>query len=152
MSISYFRQRDRYDFSSDTLDIGNAITWKRAHFLKHLFKRIFAIGGSRMEEFYQRHYHHYAENFPDGNEEVFFKYLWELVEGQLNVLKGKDVYDENHIRNQRQIEQFQKLTTVLISHDRWNLHRSNDGAVARQQAEIFDLTQQSRVPVSTLLW
>lgn len=28
MSITYFRQRDRFDFSKDTLDIGNPISWK----------------------------------------------------------------------------------------------------------------------------
>ena len=43
MSISFFRPRDRFDFSKDTLDIGNPISWKRAHFKKHFFKRVFAI-------------------------------------------------------------------------------------------------------------
>jgi hypothetical protein len=27
MSISYFKSRDRFDFSTDTLDIGNPISW-----------------------------------------------------------------------------------------------------------------------------
>ncbi|MDQ0640171.1 hypothetical protein QF042_003736 [Pedobacter sp. W3I1] len=36
MSSIYFKQRDRFDFSKDTMDIGNPITWDRDHFLKHL--------------------------------------------------------------------------------------------------------------------
>jgi len=43
MSINYFRPRNRFDFGNDTLHIGNPITWSRKDFLKHLFKRIFAI-------------------------------------------------------------------------------------------------------------
>lgn len=30
----FFKPRDRFDFSKDTLDIGNPLSWKRAHFLK----------------------------------------------------------------------------------------------------------------------
>jgi len=52
MSVNYFKPRDRFDFSKDTLDIGNPLTWDREQFLKHLFKRIFAISEDRIEAFY----------------------------------------------------------------------------------------------------
>jgi hypothetical protein len=71
MNIIYFRPRDRFDFSKDSLDIGNPLTWNRAHFLKHFFKRVFAISEERIEEFYQRHLAYYLETQPDGSEEVF---------------------------------------------------------------------------------
>jgi hypothetical protein len=32
MSIIYFKLRDRFDLSNNTLDIGNPITWNRLHF------------------------------------------------------------------------------------------------------------------------
>ncbi len=93
----YFKPRDRFDFTDDTLDIGNPLTWKRTHFLKHLFKSIFAISEERNVEFYTRHLNYYLTNHPDDSEEAFFKNLWELVERQLKVLTGKDVYDIDHI-------------------------------------------------------
>nr|WP_121272846.1 hypothetical protein [Pedobacter schmidteae] len=143
MSTSYFKPRHRFDFSSDTLDIGNPLSWKRSHFFKFLFKRVFAINEDRIEEFYQRHLNYYLEKNPDGNEETFFRYLWDLIDRQLNVLLHKDVYDKNHVRNEREIKQLKKFTEVLISHDQWNLHKSTEAAVAAQQLEIHCLNQEN---------
>jgi hypothetical protein len=142
MSINYFRPRDRFDFAKDTLDIGNPITWNRSHFLKHFFKRVFAISEQRIEQFYQRHIAYYLENHPDGSEELFLRNLWELIERQLKVLMRKDIYDKDHIRNEREIRQLKKFTEILISHDRWNFHKSNGAVVAQQELEIYALKQE----------
>jgi hypothetical protein len=140
--IAYFKPRDRFDFSDDTLDIGNPLTWKRAHFLKHLFKRVFAINEDRIEEFYRRHLAYYLANNANGNEETFFKTLWELIERQLKVLTGKDVYDKHHVRNQREIDRLKKFTGMLISLDRWNFHKSGDAVIAQQETELYTLKEQ----------
>jgi hypothetical protein len=142
MSIKYFKPRDRFDFAKDTLDIGNPLTWDRSQFLKHFFKRVFAIDENRLDEFYQRHLAYYLAYHADGTEEIFFKYFWGLIERQLKVLMGKDVYDENHVRNEREIERLQKFTELLISFDRWNFHKSNDAVIAQQDSEIYALKQQ----------
>lgn len=118
MSIAFFKPHVRFDFAMDTLNIGNPITWDRSQFLKHFFKRVFAIDDSRLEEFYQHHLAYYLTNHTNGTEEQFFKNFWVLIERQLKVLLGKDVYDKNHVRNEQQIERLQKFTEVLISLDR----------------------------------
>jgi hypothetical protein len=143
MSFTYFKPRDRFDFSNDTLDIGNPRTWSRKNFLKHLFKRIFAISENHIEEFYQRHLNYYLAEYPNSNEEPFFRYLWELIERQLKVLSGKDIYDKDHVRNEREIQQLKKFTSVLITHDRWNLHKSTEAVVAAQEIEIHALNQKN---------
>jgi hypothetical protein len=142
MSVTYFKPRERFDFAKDTLDIGNPLQWNRSQFLKHFFKRLFAISGDRLDEFYQRHLAYYLANHPDGTEEVFFKYFYSLIERQLNVLIGKDVYDKNHLRNEREIARLQKFTELLISLDRWNIHKSNDAVIAQQDSEIYVLKQE----------
>ncbi|RKR83496.1 hypothetical protein BDD43_3706 [Mucilaginibacter gracilis] len=142
MSVNYFKPRDRFDFSKDTLDIGNPLQWDRKHFLKHLFKRVFAISENRIVEFYQRHLAYYLAKHTDGSEEVFFKYLWGLIERQLKVLMGKNIYDKDHIENERQIRQLNLFTDMLISVDRWNIHKSNDTVIAQQEFEIITLKQQ----------
>ena len=142
MSNTYFKPRDRFDFASDTLNIGNPISWNRAHFLKHFFKRVFAIKENQLAEFYRHHLAYYLANHDEGNEESFFKYTWDMVERQLKVLTGKDVYDKNHIRNERQIERLKKFTEVLIVLDQWHFHKSNDAVIAQQESEIHTLKQQ----------
>ena len=142
MSVTYFKPRDRFDFSKDTLDIGNPVQWDRSQFLKHFFKRVFAIPGDRVEEFYQRHLAYYLLHHPDGTEEIFFKYFWSLIERQLNVLLNKDVYDKNHLRNEREIARLQKFTELLIALDRWNIHKSNDAVIAQQDSQIYALKQE----------
>lgn len=143
MSISYFKPRDRFDFNTDTLDIGNPMSWSRKNFLRHLFKRIFAISEERIEEFYQRHLNFYLEQHPHGNEETFFRHLWNLIDRQLKVLLLKDIYDKDHIRNEREIRQLKKITEILISHDQWNLHKSTEAVVAAQELEIHALNQKT---------
>ncbi|MDB5120093.1 MAG: hypothetical protein JWN56_1311 [Sphingobacteriales bacterium] len=142
MSVTYFKARDRFDFSKDTLDIGNPLQWDRSQFLRHLFKRIFAIPDDRIQDFYQRHLDYYLSHHSDGTEEIFFKYFWSLIERQLNVLLNKDVYDKNHLRNEREIARLQKFTELLISLDRWNIHKSNDAVIAQQDSEIYILKQE----------
>lgn len=142
MSVTYFRARDRFDFAKSTLDLGNPISWDRSQFLKHFFKRVFAIPGDRVEEFYHRHLSYYLTNHSNGTEEIFFKYIWGLIERQLNVLLGKDVYDKNHLRNEREIARLQKFTELLIPLDRWNFHKSNDAVIAQQDSNIHALEQQ----------
>ncbi len=142
MSVTYFSPRDRFDFSKDSLDIGNPVQWDRSQFLKHFFKRVFAIPEDRIAEFYQRHLAYYLSHHPVGIEEIFFKYFWSLIERQLNVLLNKDVYDKNHLRNEREIARLQKFTTLLISLDRWNIHKSNDAVIAQQDSQIYALKQE----------
>lgn len=142
MSVTYFKPRDRFDFAPDTLDIGNPLTWDRSQFLKHFFKRVFAIPEDRIEEFYQHHLAYYFANHPNGIEEVFFKYFYGLIERQLKVLLSKDIYDNNHIRNEREIERLQNFTELLIPHDHWNFHKSNDAVIAQQDSKIHALEQQ----------
>ncbi|MET3609407.1 hypothetical protein ABIC74_003278 [Mucilaginibacter rubeus] len=72
MSVTYFKPCDRFDFARDTLDIGNPLQWDRSHFLKHFFKRVFAIPEDRIDEFYQRHLAYYLSRHTDGTEEIFF--------------------------------------------------------------------------------
>jgi len=142
MSVTYFKPCDRFDFARDTLDIGNPLQWDRSHFLKHFFKRVFAIPEDRIDEFYQRHLAYYLSRHTDGTEEIFFKYFWSLIERQLKVLLGKDVYDKNHLRNEREIIRLQKFTTMLIALDRWNIHKSNDAVIAQQESEIIALKHE----------
>lgn len=139
MSIIYFKPRDRFDFSKDTLDIGNPITWKRSHFLKHFFKRVFAINEDCLEPFYQHHLRYYLANHPDGTEELFFKNIWSLIERQLKVLMSRDVYDHNHVQNEQYIERLQKFLEMLMLHDEWNHHKTLEVLLAEKEEQIQDL-------------
>lgn len=142
MSINYFKPRDRFDFSKDTMDIGNPITWDRDHFLRHLFKRIFALPESRLKEFYNHHLAYYLRTSNDSNEELFFKNLFETIDRQLKVLNSRDVYAEKHVKTQRELEHLRKLKDVLISFDQWKIHKSNDEVVSYQESEILALKKQ----------
>jgi hypothetical protein len=142
MNINYFQPRACFDFAKDTLDIGNPLTWDRKHFLKHLFKRIFALHEDRLKEFYDHHLNYYLVNNTNGGPELFFRNLWELIERQLKVLSGRDIYGENHVRTQRELEHLKKFTILLISLDQWNVHKSNDSVIAHQESEILVLKRQ----------
>lgn len=145
MSIIYFKPRDRFDFSVNTLDIGNPITWSRSHFLKHLFKRIFAIQQVRFHEFYQHHLDYYLKTTDNSGEGVFFKNFYEIIDRQLRVLNSRDVYAKNHVKTQRELVHLTKLKNLLISFDNWNVHKSYDNIVADKESDIYTLRQQIEI-------
>lgn len=137
--IIFFKPRHRFDFSPSTLDIGNPITWKKSHFLKHLFKRIFAVSTDRFEKFYNHHLAYFLSLQTSNSDELFFKNLFEIIDRQVNVLNSRDVYAENHVKAEWQLHHLKKFREVLITLDKWNFHKSNDTVVAKQEAEILIL-------------
>lgn len=139
MSLEFFRQRDRFDFSKDTLDIGNPLFWDRKTFLKHFFLRVADISAHRWEEFYRHHLGYYLEKHPQGNEETFFKVLWQLVETRLKSLMAKDIYaSKSHERDQKEIQQLESFAAFLVSIDQWNGHKTEREMVVRLQKELFE--------------
>lgn len=143
MSLEFFRPRDRFDFSKDSLDIGKPFLWDRESFLKHFFLRIFAIGNHRWEEFYRHHLTYYMSNHPDGSEEIFFKKLWLLIETRLKSLVLKDIYvSKTHVRDQKEIEHLKSFTGFLTAIDKWNCHETDKAAVVRLQTELYSALDQ----------
>ena len=58
------------------------------------------------------------------------------------MLLSKDVYDKDHLRNEREIERLQKFTSLLIPLDQWHIHKANDVVIAGQESEIHVLKAQ----------
>jgi len=140
MSLDYFRPRDRFDFSKDSLDIGNAISWDKESFLKHFFLRFFLLKEDRWNEFYQRHLSYHLNLHPESSEEIFFKVLWDLIETRLKSLVRKDIYtSKNHIRDQREINQLKQFTQFLVTKDTWNWHETDKAIIVRMQTEMLAL-------------
>jgi len=138
MSLEFFRPRDRFDFSRDTLDIGKPLFWNRETFLKHFFLRVFAISAIRWQEFYTHHLNYYLEKHPDGKEETYFKVLWQLIETRLKSLSAKDIYEsKSHERDQKEIRQLESFTEFLVSVDQWNSHETEKEMVVRLQKELY---------------
>ena len=143
MSLEFFRPRDRFDFSKDTLDIGKPFFWDRESFLKHFFLRIFALATHRWEEFYYHHLTYYLASHSDGDEEIFFKTLWFLIETRLKSLTLKDIYvSKTHVRDQKEIEHLKSLTEFLITIDKWNCNETDKAAVVRLQTELYNAQDQ----------
>jgi hypothetical protein len=143
MSLDYFRPRDTFDFSKNTLDIGNYLHWNKRSFLKHFFLRIFAIDASRWAEFYNHHLKYYLSKNTDGKEVYFFKKFWSLIETRLKTLVEKDIYEsKNHERDQLEIEHLRSLTDFLISVDKWNSHETEKAINIRLQMENHRLTNK----------
>jgi hypothetical protein len=143
MGLEYFRPRDRFDFSKNTLDIGNYLQWSRKNFLKHFFLRIFAIDASRWPEFYNRHLTYYLKNNTHGKEEYFFKKLWSLIETRLKTLVEKDIYEsKNHVRDQQEIEHLKSFTEFLTSIDKWHSNETEEAIKVRMLTENQGLQNQ----------
>jgi len=145
MSLEFFRLRDRFDFSKDTLDIGRPLIWNKDSFLKHFFLRVFAIGmHHRWSEFYHHHLEYYTDKNPDGKEELFFRNIWKLIETRLQTLEAKDIYQsKNHVRDQQEIEYLKSFTEFLISIDKWNSRETDKAIILRLQTEKLILQNKS---------
>jgi len=151
MSVEFFRPRDLFDFSKDTLDIGVPMPFASGNFLKHFFTRFFHIASSRWEEFYTHHLKYYLGKHNEGREEIYFKVLWDLIQRRLKTLLAKDIYaSKTHIRDQQEIELLEKFTKFLIIKDKWTSHETDKAIILRQQTEIFMLQTKTESLESSL--
>jgi hypothetical protein len=110
--------------------------------LRHLFNRLFTIPEDRLEEFYHHHLKFYLSRHPQGDEMVFFQFLWEKIESQLHVLQARDVYDRDHIRNLMNADRLKRFRWILTSLDRWDIHSSDQPIIERQEQKIYALEQE----------
>jgi hypothetical protein len=151
MSAEFFRPRDLLDFSKETLDIGVPLPFASGNFLKHFFTRFFHIPESRLEEFYAHHLKYYLEKYSEGREEIYFTFLWDLIQRRLKSLLTKDIYEsKNHVRDQKEVELLERFTKFLVIKDKWSCHETDKAIILRQQAEIFTLQTKTENLESSL--
>ncbi|MBB5441079.1 hypothetical protein HDC92_004784 [Pedobacter sp. AK017] len=150
MSIVFFSSRRKFDFSNDTLDIGNWWDWRREQLNRFLYLKIYQIGGSRFPDFYQYHLKYYQSSQPGAEEQVFHKYLWDLLTEDLSRLKLKSPYAKGNAGILGMREVLNVAIGYLESIDRWNNSETKESIIIRQQMENAELEARCKQLVNEL--
>lgn len=142
MKTAYFKYRQRFDFSADTLDIGRPLFWSKLHEDNHLLYRLVKLDEDRFEAFYQYHLNYYFSKNPQGHEKDFFKHVQEIVSDRIEQLRIKDPFKSSHPSDVKTKEQLKKFREFLTSIDQWHTHQSTESIITSQKEEIYNLTEQ----------
>lgn len=143
ISVAYefrvFSPKGSLRFFKRYIGYWQSVVLGQENFPKTFFLRVADISAHRWEEFYRHHLGYYLEKHPQGNEETFFKVLWQLVETRLKSLMAKDIYaSKSHERDQKEIQQLESFAAFLVSIDQWNGHKTEREMVVRLQKELFE--------------
>ncbi len=145
MSVLFFSPRKRYDFTKNGLGIGTWFTWKKSHYKRFVFQKIYQIGEQRFPEFYNYHLNYYQSTQPDAQEQVFHKFLLELLSEDLIRLKGISLYSKKHAQNTVMKDVLVSALSFLQLKDKWSNSETKEATITRQQLQITELENKNRL-------
>lgn len=141
MKNSYFKLRDRFNFSPHVFEIGNPLiqTWYFTD--NHLLKKIYGLAEPDYQPFYQFHLDHFLENNP-AQERLFFEYVWKLITGRIHYYKMQDPFSSRQQLYQSNIGKLKSFQSMLKLVDRWDLHKPLEAVISEKNLEIQELKDQ----------
>jgi len=144
MSILFFSPRKRYDFNKKALDIGTWFNWKKSHYKRFVFQKIYQVGQQGFPDFYNYHLSFYQSTQPDAQERLFHKFLVEHLNEDLSRLKRISLYSNRHARNTVMQDVLISALSFLQLKDKWNNSETKEVTISRQQLQITELENKNR--------
>lgn len=120
MRKQYFKRRKPFDFAKETNDIGRPLFWNKKLEDNHFLYRLYKKDEMDFEAFYNYHLHFFLSKYTDGNEQEFFRYVWEIIQDAIAELRLKDRYNSKHASNFKNKFHLNLFAGYLQSIDQWN--------------------------------
>ena len=124
MKVGYFKFRKPFDFFPHPYDLGSPIGYWKGYDDNHFLLLIYKLKEENFDEYYNRHLSHTLEN-ELGNEEKFFKVVWQMVEDRIHHFKNQNPFSRKHASHIASIEKLQQFQNYLSSIDQWNARPSH---------------------------
>ncbi len=145
MSVLFFSPRKLYDFDKDRLDIGTWWKrWARDHYKRFVLHRVFKIGQQRFPEFYDHHLKYYKATQPDAQEQLFHKFLLNLLNEDLSRLKGISIFSKSDAKNTIMKDTLISAISFLQLKDKWSNGETKEATILRQQLQITELEKKNK--------
>ena len=142
MKKSYFKIRDKFDFSSHRFEIGNPLiqSWHFNH--NHLFKKIYSLPASDYAAFYDYHLHYFLKANPD-QQHSFFEYLSRITSERIAYYKMQDPFSSKQKTYQSNLVKLESFQSFLRSIDQWHLSDPLQSVIVEKNRLIDQLTAEN---------
>lgn len=144
MKTSYFKPRKSFSFSTHPYDLGTFIGLSHRYDDNHFLLKIYGMNKKEFVDYYNYHLNYALQNNL-ANEEDFFRYVWQIVQGGIKHYKMQDPFSRNHALYRSNIEKLQQFEKYLTSIDQWDARPAHiviaekDELIQHQKTEIEKL-------------
>lgn len=142
MKKSYFKIRDKFDFSPHRFEIGNPLiqSWHFNH--NHLFKKIYSLPDSDYAAFYDYHLHYFLRYSAD-QQHVFFGNLSRLTSERIAYYKMQDPFSSKQKTYQSNLHKLESFQSFLRSIDQWHVFDPLESVIGEKNRLIDQLTAEN---------
>lgn len=141
LSNSYFKFRDRFDFSPHPYDIGRPFFDNRALEDNFFLLKIYEIDSSEYNLFYDYQLGFYLLTNPD-SEELFFNHVYDIVINRIRHFKRQDPFSSKYASGLEHTRQLEAFLDFLKSIDQWHKSEPLESVIGEKENLIVQLKSQ----------
>lgn len=139
---TYFKFRNRFDFSPHCYDIGRAFFYNRALEDNFFLLKIYEIDGSEYSLFYDYQLGFYLKDNP-GSEEAFFNHVYDIVISRIRHFKRQDPFSSKYASGIEPTRKLEAFLEFLKTIDHWHKAEPLESVIGEKDKLIDQL--KSRV-------
>lgn len=141
MIRSYFKFRDKFNFSPHRFEIGNLLIQTRHFDLNHLCRKIYQLSESDYPIFYQFHLDFFLQSHPYAQQH-FFEYLHRIISNRIHYYEAQNKFSSKQKTYQSNISKLESFQSFLRSIDQWHLCNPLEVVIAEKNRQLEVLTAE----------
>ena len=138
---TYFKFRNRLNFSPNPFDIGRPLFQNRALADNFFLLKIYDLESIEYAAFYDHHAAFYLTENP-GREETFFNHVHDIVINRIKHFKRLDPFSEKYAAGLTYIPKLEAFLAFLKTIDRWRKTAPIESVIGEKDLRIDRLTER----------
>jgi hypothetical protein len=141
MKDTYFKIRRPFSKRQHRYEIGSPVGLWNMYDDNHFLARLYQIGNSEQEAFYNYHLQ-YAINNAKCTEEEFYVHVREIVADHIEAIRKESPFSRNHARHRFNLKNLRTFRDYLISINTFGYRDPVDITITRYDTEIATLKKE----------
>ena len=142
MRRSYFKIRDRFNFSPHRFEIGNPLIQSRHFSYNHLFNKVYSLNSADYPLFYDYHLVYFLQSNPDQQQD-FFAHFYRITSERIAYYRMQDPLSSKQRIYQFNIARLEAFLSFLCSIDQWHVHQPLEAVIAKKSRVVDQLTAEN---------
>lgn len=137
----FFRFRGRFDFSPNRFEIGNAVIQNKGRADNFFLKKLYSLSNNEFKLYYDFHLAYFLQTHV-GEEEAFFKYVYDIVINRIKHFKRLDPFSDKYGRSLEPTRKLEAFLGFLKTIDRWHKTEPIELVIGDKDNQIDKLKQR----------
>lgn len=144
MKPTYFKLRNRFNFSPHPYEIGRPIIQNKAFADNYFCLKLYELNESEYNAFYTYQLNHFLKTNP-GKEEEFFNHVQDIVSTRIHYFKQQNPFNPKYASYAEVIPKLQAFQAFLNSIDQWNRHKPLESVIAEKDEQLLQLKAEMQL-------